>query len=80
LWSRAIVTGIRDQDIDLVLRDQLIVERRGGRGVALVVIGDELDRDFLVVGLHVNAAFGILLLDPKLQSVVNGHRDRGVAS
>ena len=38
--------GIGDQEVDLVLRDELVVERGGGRGVALVVIGDELDREF----------------------------------
>ncbi len=37
--------GIGDQQIDVILRDQLVVQRRGGGGAALVVIGDQLDRD-----------------------------------
>ena len=41
------VCGIGDVT---VLGDELVVERRGGRGVALVVIGDELEGDLLVKG------------------------------
>ena len=70
-------TGIGDQQIDLVLGDQLIVERGGGRGVALVVIGDKLDGNLLVERLHVDAAIGIFLVGPELQRAVNRHRNRG---
>ena len=72
--------GIGDQQVDLVLGDELVVERRGGRGVALVVIGDELDRDLLVERLDVDAALGVLLVDPEFQRAVHRHRDRGEAS
>jgi hypothetical protein len=72
--------GIGHEQIDLVLGDELIVERRGGRGVALVVIGDQLDRDFLVERLHVDAALGVFLLNPEFQSGMNRHRDRGIAA
>ena len=34
-------TRIGDEYVDLVLRDELVVERRGGRRIALVVVGDE---------------------------------------
>ena len=71
--------GIGDQEVDLVLGDELVIERGRGRGVALVVIGDELDRDFLVERLHIDAAVGVLLLDPELERAVNRHRDRGIA-
>ena len=72
-------TGIGDQQIDLILGDQLIIQRGRGRGVALVVIGDELDRDLLVERLHIDAALGIFLLDPELQRAVDRHRNRGEA-
>ena len=69
--------GIGDQQIDLVLGDELIVERRGGRGVALVVIGDELDRNLLVECLHIDAAIGVFLLDPEFERTMDRHRNRG---
>ncbi len=72
-------TGVRDQQIDFVLRDELIVERGSGSGVALIVVGDKLNRDFLVERLHVNPALGIFLVDPEFESAVNRHRNRGVA-
>jgi hypothetical protein len=62
-------SGIRDQDVDLVLGNELIVERGRGRGVALIVIGDELERNFLVEGFDVGAAFRVLLIDPELEPV-----------
>ncbi len=70
-------TRVGHQDVDLVLGDELVVERRRGRGVALVVVGDEFDRDLLVVGLDEHAALGVLLVDPELQALVHRHRDRG---
>ncbi len=71
--------GVRDQEIDLVLRDQLVVERGCGRGVALIVVGDKLDGNFLVERLHVDAAISIFLVNPKLERTVHRHRNRGVA-
>jgi len=68
--------GISDEKVDLVLGNELVVERRRGRGVALIVIGDELDRDLLVERLDVNAALGVLLVGPEFQRAVHGHRDR----
>ena len=72
--------GIGDEKIDLVLRDQLIVERRGRRRVALVVVGDELDRQLLVIGFDIHAAFGVLLVDPQLEPVMHGHGNRGITA
>ena len=72
-------TGIGDQKVHLVLRDELIIEGGSRRGIALVVIGDELDRDFLVERLHIGAAVGILLIDPELERAENRHRDRRIA-
>ncbi len=63
---------VGDQDVDLVLGDELVVERRGSRRVALVVVGHQLDRDFLVEGLYIDAALGVLLLDPDLERAVHG--------
>src|SRR6202165_4679311 len=71
--------GVRDQEIDLILRNELVVERGSSRGVALIVVGDKLDRDFLVKRLHVDSDVGILLVDPEFQRAVNRHRNRGVA-
>ena len=70
-------TRVRHQDVDLVLRDELVVERRRGRCVALVVVGDEFDRNLLVVGFDEHAALGVLLVDPELQALMHRHRDRG---
>ena len=69
-----------DQKIDLVLRDKLVVQRRRGRGVALIVIGHKLDGNFLVERLHIGTAFGIFLVGPELECAENRHRNRGVAT
>ena len=72
--------GIGYQEIDLVLRDKLIVQRRCGRGVALIVVGDKLDRDLLVERLHIGPALGIFLVGPEFKRAENRHRNRGIAS
>ena len=72
--------GIGDQKVNLVLGDELVIERRGGRRVALVVIGDELDRKLLVEGFHIDAALGVLLLRPELERAIDRHGDRGVTA
>src|SRR4029077_8093467 len=40
-------TGIGNQEVDLVLGDKLVIERRSGRGIALIIVSDELDRELL---------------------------------
>ena len=69
--------GIRDQQVHVVLGDELVVQRGGRRGAALVVVGDQLDRDLLVVGLHVHPALGVHEIDPELQRIEHRHGDAG---
>lgn len=58
---------IRNQDVNFVLGDQLVVQRTCGRRIALVIAGNQFDRDFFVEGFDENATAGILLFNPELQ-------------
>lgn len=66
--------------VDLVLGDQLVVERRCRRGRALVVIGGDLDRDFLVERLDENAAVFVDLRRPVFEPLILRLRGEGERS
>ena len=71
---------IGSENVDLVLGDELIVERGRGGGAALIVIGNELEGNLFVECFHVGAAAGVHLIDPKLQTVVDGQGNAGIAA
>ena len=73
-------TGIGDQQIDVVLGDELVVQRGGGGGAALVVIGDQLDGDLLAERFHLGPACGVDLVHPQLERVEHRHGDAGVGT
>ena len=51
----------------MILGDKLIVKCRCRGGGALVVIGDNLHRNLLIIGFHEDAAVSVHFLGPVLQ-------------
>ena len=57
--GRADPVLVSGQQVDLILGDKLVIQRRRGCRAALIVIADELDRDFLVERLDEDAAIRV---------------------